>query len=124
LDGAPGLRLSDQSAIHGLGLFSLERIPKGTQVWRFTTGFDFDLDVKSIEEHPANVRERLLQYGYVDCRLNRYTLCCDDARFINHSDAPNIRPDFTLEKARHRIALRDIAAGDHHRPPAPRGGPP
>lgn len=30
--------------IHGLGAFVLERIAAGTVVWRFTPGFDLDLD--------------------------------------------------------------------------------
>ena len=28
------------SSIHGMGLFALERIPKGTEIWRFEPGFD------------------------------------------------------------------------------------
>jgi uncharacterized protein len=72
-------------------------IPEGTAVWRFTAGFDLDLDPKCLEEQPAIVRERLLHYGYIDRRLHGYILCCDDARFINHSVAANLRPDFTLE---------------------------
>jgi hypothetical protein len=29
-------------------------------------------------------RETLLHYGYIDPRINRFILCCDNARFINH----------------------------------------
>lgn len=81
-------------------------------MWRFTPGFDLDLDPKSLEEQPAGFRERLMHYGYVDRRLDRFILCCDDARFINHSDAANIRPDFALDRHGVDIALRDIAAGE------------
>jgi SET domain-containing protein len=102
----------DRSAIHGLGLFAVAPIAKGTEVWRFTPGFHLDLDLKTLEDQPASLRERLLHYGYIDRRLNRYILCCDDARFINHSDEANIRADFTLDRYGVDIAGRDIAAGE------------
>jgi hypothetical protein len=47
----------------------------------------------------------------IDRRLNRYILCCDDARAINHSLAVNLRPDFTLEPHGVDIAVVDIAEG-------------
>jgi hypothetical protein len=86
-------------------------IPEGTAVWRFTAGFDLDLDPKCLEEQPAIVRERLLHYGYIDRRLHRYILCCDGARFIIHSVAAKLRPDFTLEPHGVDIAVVDIPAG-------------
>src|SRR5262249_51218083 len=85
---------------------------RGTEVWRFTPGFDLDLDPSSLDLQPQHFRERLMSYGYIDPRLNRYILCCDDARFINHSDAPNVRPDYTLDRYGVDIAIRDIAAGE------------
>jgi uncharacterized protein len=102
----------DRSRIHGLGLFAVAPIAKGSEVWRFTPAVDLDLDLKTLEAQPANFRERLLHYGYIDRRLNRYILCSDDARFINHSDEANIRPDFTLDRYGVDIAVRDIAAGE------------
>jgi SET domain-containing protein len=102
----------DRSAIHGLGVFAAQRIAMGTQVWRFTPGFDLELDPAEVERQPAQFRERLLHYGYIDPRLERYILCCDDARFINHSDFPNLRPDFGLEHHGVDIAVRDIQAGE------------
>jgi hypothetical protein len=83
----------DKSSIHGFGLFAAEFIPKCTKIWRFTRGFDLDLDPSILDAQPLHFRDRLLHYGYIDPRLNRYILCCDDARFINHGDSPNIRPD-------------------------------
>jgi len=100
------------SAIHGLGVFTLEPIAQGAEVWRFTPGFDLDLDPKLLEGQPPHVREWLLVYGYLDPRLKRFILCCDDARFLNHSATPNLRPDFTRDRYGVDVALRDIAAGD------------
>ena len=102
----------DRSPIHGLGLFAVAPIAKGTEVWRFTPGFDLDLDPKTLEDQPGSFRERLQHYGYIDRRLNRYILCCDDARFINHSDEANTRPDFTRDRHGLDIAVRDIAAAE------------
>jgi uncharacterized protein len=78
----------------------------------FTPGFDLDLYPDILEAQPAVFRERLLHYGYIDPRINRYILCCDDARFINHSDTPNLRTDFSLDRHGVDIAARDIEAGE------------
>lgn len=100
------------SAIHGLGLFARAPIAAGTEVWRFTPGLDLDLDPAVVGAQPPLLRERLLHYGYVDPRLGRFILCCDDARFINHSDAPNLAPDRRRDRHGVDVALRDIAAGE------------
>ena len=102
----------DRSSIHGFGSFAVIPIPEGSEVWRFTPGFDLDLDPRCLESQPPLFRERLLHYGYIDPRLHRYILCCDDARFINHSDEPNVRPDVTRDRYGTDVALRDIAAGE------------
>jgi SET domain-containing protein len=101
-----------QSSTHGLGAFAVAPIAKGTAIWRFTPGFDLDLDPKLLEEQPEHFRETLLHYGYIDHRLKRFILCCDDARFINHSDSPNVGVRFDLDRYGVDIALRDIAAGE------------
>jgi hypothetical protein len=80
------------SPIHGLGLPAAEPIRRGTRVWRFTPGFDLDLDPSCLDVLVPEQRQRLLHYGYIDPRLRRFILCCDDARFINHSNTPNIVP--------------------------------
>jgi SET domain-containing protein len=105
-----------QSALHGIGLFAVEDIREGTEVWRFTPGFDLDLDPGLVNAQQPFLRERLLHYGYLDALLNRYILCCDDARFINHSNTPNLRGCcrgyFFLDRYGVDIAVRDIAAGE------------
>ena len=77
------------------------------------------------------LRESLLHYGYIDPRLHRYILCCDDTRFINHSDSPNVCSDFSVDPYGIDRAGRDIVAGEEItedyltvegvRPGAPRG---
>jgi hypothetical protein len=70
-----------------------------------------DLDPAILKEQPQIFRESLMHYGYVDPRLNRFILCCDDARFINHSDAPNVGPDLTDDVYGIDVA-RDIEHGE------------
>jgi uncharacterized protein len=100
------------SRIHGLGVFAVDPIPRGTMVWRFTPGFDLDQDPAMIDSLPPPARSSLLHYGYIDPRLKRYILCCDDARFINHSETPSLRSDFTGERHGVDIAVHDIAPGE------------
>lgn len=102
----------DRSALHGLGVFTLEPIARGTIVWRFTPGFDLDLDPQRIESQPELCRRVLLHYGYVDPRLGRFVLCCDDARFLNHSDTPNLVSLPDAEPHGIDVATRDIDAGE------------
>jgi uncharacterized protein len=102
----------DRSPLHGLGVFAARLIPTGTVVWRFTPRFDLELDPAVIAQQPPHFRERLMHYGYIDPRLDRYILCCDDARFLNHSDDPNLAADFTRDRHGVDIAIRDIAAGE------------
>jgi SET domain-containing protein len=100
------------SAIAGLGLFAAEPIPSGTEVWQFTPGFDLDLDPSIVDEQPALARETLLHYGYVDRRLGRFILCCDDARFMNHSDKPNVAPRQDGDRYGVDVSVREILPGE------------
>jgi hypothetical protein len=102
----------ERSPIHGLGMFAAAPIVEGAEVWRFTPGLDLDLDPVLLEPQPQHLRECLRTYGYVDLRLKRYILCCDEARFINHSDTPNLRPDFARDRHGVDAAVREIAAGE------------
>lgn len=97
-----------RSAIHGYGLFAAERIGRGTPIWRFTSGFDLDLDPACLDTLPALARDYLLHYGYIDPRLNCLILCCDDARFMNHCDRPNTFTDYSLDDHGVDLAARDI----------------
>jgi uncharacterized protein len=100
------------SPIHGLGTFAVAPIAKGTPVWRFTPGFDLDIDPAALERQPGHFRKVLLHYGYLDTRLQRYILCCDDARFINHSAEPNLASDYSADRYGVDVAARDIARGE------------
>jgi uncharacterized protein len=102
----------DTSPIDGYGLFAVERIARDTPVWRFTPPFDQDLSPDVLDSLSPDQREWMLKYGYIDLHSQRLILCGDDARFINHSDTPNIAADFSLDPYGLDIAVRDIEAGE------------
>ena len=101
----------DRSAIHGIGLFAAERIPAGAVIWRRSPEIDVLLDPAQLERlHPAS-REQIRKYTYMDRMLGKLVLCGDDARFFNHSDAPNCH-DFPDADGGTTVAARDIDAGE------------
>ena len=61
---------------------------------------------------PEHVRAFLAHYGYLDRNVKRIILCFDDARFVNHSDTPNVATDYAQDLYGLDVALRDIAAGE------------
>lgn len=101
------------SEIHGLGLFALEAIPKGTLVWQFVQGFDITVSVHDQitgfnlrDACPQAASDFLEKYAYKTDH-GEYEVCVDDARFMNHSTSPNIQA--TGDR---NYAIRDIAAGE------------
>ena len=101
------------SPIEGLGLFSAERIAKGTITWAFDPRFDLLFSEDEAANLPPLQRALLERHAYLSLHLHKYLLCADDARFWNHAAHPNngevLRPGDS-EPA--NIALRDIAAGE------------
>ena len=100
------------SRIHGLGVFAAEPIAAGTPVWRFQKGLDMEFGADILDGLPAHVRTFFSHYGYLDRNVKRIILCFDDARFVNHSDTPNVATDYAQDPYGLDVALRDIAAGE------------
>lgn len=101
------------SAVHGTGLFAAEDIPAGTPTWRFTAGFDRAIHPELLDRLPDVGRDWFHTYAYLDIRTGLYVLCADDARFMNHSDSPNVKGDYEREPVfGEDVACRDIAAGE------------
>jgi hypothetical protein len=97
-----------QSAIHGIGLFADEFIPRGALIWEFLPTFDVTFDRAAFERLPAETRCHVDKYAYLDRERNAFVLCGDDARFMNHSAEPN-----TWEVSEScTLAARDIAPGE------------
>ena len=101
-----------QSPIHGFGVYAAGLIPKGTPVWQFERGLDMEFDPGIVETLPEHVRTFFSHYGYLDRNVKRIILCFDDARFVNHSDTPNVATDYAQDAYGLDVALRDMAAGE------------
>jgi len=100
------------SPLHGIGLFASAPIARGTAVWRFAPGFDQEFDDAEIDRMEPHIRGFFDTYGYLDRTTKRLILCFDNARFTNHSESPNLRPDYTQDPFGIDVALRDISAGE------------
>ena len=96
------------STVQGLGLFAAEPIAAGAPVWRFEPGFDRLLDAGWAATLPPVPRAFLDRHAYRSPEFpGQVVMPGDDARFLNHSETPNIE-----SAGRQTHALRDIAAGE------------
>lgn len=100
------------SPIHGSGLFAAQDIAKGIDMWTFQEGFDLERTPGEVDALPAVAQEWFKRYGYLDKTLNLWILSFDDARFINHSENPNMRPDYKRHRCAVGVASRDIKKGE------------
>jgi hypothetical protein len=102
-----------ESEIAGVGLFFLEDIKKGQEVWRFDNQIDRSLSDLEVETLPEIFKEYLEKYAYIDLETGLWVLCGDNGRFVNHSKNPNVisvvSELFTMD-----IAKRDIKAGEEY----------
>ncbi|MEW6306396.1 MAG: SET domain-containing protein [Verrucomicrobiota bacterium] len=99
------------STIHGMGLFAIEAIPRGTPVWRFQPGFDREFAPEEFAALPRPAQEHLRWFAFVVTE-GYFILSGDHACFMNHSATPNTgAPPKAVEPVT-TIALRDIAAGE------------
>lgn len=88
---------------HGLGLFTVNFIPKGYKVWAFNELTEIIIaDYKSQNEIFDNF---ISTYGYKVDGLG-VVVSLDNARFMNHSSTPNL-----IEIDGCNYAAEDISAG-------------
>src|SRR5262245_24022849 len=100
------------SAIHGLGLFTAQFIPRGTPVWRFLQGFDQDFTPNQFDALPLLAREHTRFYCFVSYMNHHVILSGDHARFINHSLTPNSGAPPDASPPVTTVALHYIATSD------------
>jgi hypothetical protein len=98
----------DKSPIHGVGVYADEFIAKGTRTWEFTPGFDVVLTKEEVEKLPPLAQAEMSIHAFVSIVDGTYVLCSDNAKFMNHSDEPNIDSGGVTED----VALRDIQPGE------------
>jgi SET domain-containing protein len=100
------------SAIHGIGLFSVEPIARGTQIWRFLPGFDHEFSVAEYEALPDLARAHTRWFCFVSSETGNVILSGDHACAINHAPDPNTGSESGTRGPVTTVALRDIAAGE------------
>lgn len=102
------------SSTEGIGVFADEDIPKGTTVWKFDPRFDLYFDTDEVEKMGPLQKQLIKHHAALSKISGKYTLCGDNARFINHSSAKN-NLDVTLlpgEPEMHSFANQDIKKGE------------
>lgn len=91
----------------GMGLFSLRALRIGTVVWAWDNRIDRIIPRETVKQLPRDAVEFVEKYATL--RPFGWCLCCDNARFINHSpDHANVAYDAYGRV----IASRAIAAGE------------
>lgn len=101
------------SEIQGIGLFADQFIPKGTAVWKFMPGFDLKTSKNALNELSQPAKEIFLKYAYLNPKTDKYVLCFDNARFLNHADEPNvISIDSPDDEEGIDVAAQDIRGGE------------
>ena len=97
------------SPIEGLGVYTSVSIREGEEVWRYNPDFDLSYPTAKIASAPDHIREFMERYSYVNpFNPSQVILDADEARFMNHSDMPNV--NFTSDISGR--ALRDIGADE------------
>ncbi|MDR4924822.1 SET domain-containing protein [Peribacillus simplex] len=90
----------------GVGIFATKMIPKGTIIWALDD-LDIILEEDEIESLDIVRREIVYKYAYLNDD-DRYVLCWDHARYMNHSFSPNVVSTvYEIE-----FASRDILPGE------------
>jgi SET domain-containing protein len=98
------------SAIHGLGVFLAQPVPKGGLIWRFDSRIDRVYTLDELASLPAHVQAYLKTYSTWHAPTGLYVLCGDNGRFFNHSAEPSTVSNAISFGEDH--AARDLAAGD------------
>lgn len=102
-----------QSKLHGLGLFADQFIPKGTEVCRFTPGFDQKFTAEQILAFPKLLQIYFYHSSWLSSKSHLYILPSDGCRFTNHSNDPNTLSEYSeTEEEAVSKAIRDINPGE------------
>ncbi|MBI3879856.1 MAG: SET domain-containing protein [Verrucomicrobia bacterium] len=100
------------STIHGLGLFTIGPVKRGTPVWRFEPGFDRDFSPEQFAALPPLAREHTRWFAFVSKADGHLIRSGDHACFMNHSPAPNTGAPVDATAPVTTVALRDLAADE------------
>jgi len=94
-----------KSKIHGMGVFADQNIKKGATIWEYNPVIDKEITKKQYKSLPNIAKRYMMKYTYLE--VNKWILCGDDGRFVNHSKHPNCD-----DKGDRTIAGRNIKKGE------------
>ncbi|HTP57248.1 MAG TPA: SET domain-containing protein [Candidatus Paceibacterota bacterium] len=102
------------SAVEGFGIFAVDKIAKGTSVWKFDPRFDLVFEPEDVEKMEPLQRDMMQRYAYLSIDSKKYVYCGDDGRFMNHSSTKNNLDvvQFPGEPETRGVANRDIESGE------------
>lgn len=101
------------SAVHGLGLFAEEFIPKGTRIWQFSPALDRELTPEEFENLDTKEKQYIEFYGFKSKKSGNYHLSFDNIKFTNHSKLPNVATDTSSNDLEYPLtAIKDIQPGE------------
>jgi SET domain-containing protein len=97
----------------GIGLFAAESIQKGVIWWKDDASFNRVIPKAEADAYSELSKEFLETYATLKGDGGWY-LCTDNARFVNHSDNPNTKPQNHIgpDGSGDWVASRDIAVGE------------
>ncbi|MDQ5927697.1 MAG: uncharacterized protein QG633_135 [Patescibacteria group bacterium] len=102
-----------ESQIHGVGLFADQYIPKGTEIWRFTPGFDQKFTREQILSFPDLLQIYICTYCWRSKKSKLYCFSADNGKYFNHSLSPNVLSEYRDDEEEViTIAVRDIEKGE------------
>ncbi len=102
-----------QSKIHGLGLFADQFIPKGTVVWKFTSGFDQKFTREQILSFPELLQIYIYKYSWRSKKSKLYCFSSDNGKYFNHSEDPNVLSEYRNDEEEViTTAIKDIQIGE------------
>lgn len=104
------------SALHGLGVFALIDIPKGTVVWSFSRIFDHLIIEYKWAMAGAEEKAKLFERGYrnPDYPSDIY-MCGDEGQFLNfppRGEESNLELGPYINEQPSLLSRRDIKAGE------------
>lgn len=102
-----------ESNIHGLGLFADQFIPKGTEIWKFTPGFDLKFTREQILSFSETVQIYIYKHSWRSKKSKLYCFSSDDGKYFNHSENPNVLSEYRdNEEEVVTVSIKDIQAGE------------
>ena len=104
------------STISSHGVFALEKIQKGTIVWKYDKNHDKAITVSEYNSLDEKEKETLTHVAYLSATSGMYIYPPenDPARFTNHSTSNNLTVivDTNISEEPYFVANRDIDVGE------------